>query len=116
MKPARFTFLSNVVLFLHMEIIAQGNGVPAWGHVSAAAFIIPVWTYWLCMWSDENVAFWNPICPGSRGAYYRGCLFQRFLSRFDLDMCVFILPLKHAINSLEQKAHEVYLPASMHQL
>ena len=46
-----------MVLFLHMEIIAQGNGVPAWGHVSAAAFIIPVGTYWLCMWSDENVAF-----------------------------------------------------------
>ena len=57
MKQARFTFLSNVVLFLHMEIIAQGNWVPAWGHVSAAAFIIPVGAYWLCTWSDENVAF-----------------------------------------------------------
>lgn len=44
MKPARFPFLSNVVLFLHTEMIAQGNWVPAWGHVSAASIIIqPQW-------------------------------------------------------------------------
>lgn len=58
MKPARFTFLSNVVLFLHMEMIAQSNGVPAWGHVSAVAINIPVGTSWPCTWSDETKGTW----------------------------------------------------------
>ena len=113
MKPARFPFLSNVVLFLPTEMIAQGNWVPAWGHVSAAPSLSSPSGGIMVM----HMVWWERglLKPGlSRlpGRLLSGCLFQKFPSRFDLYVCIFILPLKHAVNSLEQNAHEVPLPAS----